>query len=241
MTNYVYKLYSVTWLLVTGILLVATSQESAAAVSTADVDLTAQASEPGIVAHCTSCHGSYGDSLGPAIPTIGGLSRNYLIGAMLAYKFSDNLDQADALIEGDQGIEDVVVLTRPLGIMNTVAEMLSVEEIKEIAAYLSKLAPSSPEQIVDVELANKGADIHQRYCEKCHEDGGTSALDDVGILAGRWKLYLTYVFDDLSAGRRQMPKKMAKKFNAVREDHGDTGFQQLIDYYAGQLMVRDGS
>ena len=85
-----------------------------------------------------------------------------------------------------------------------------------------------------------GAEIHDRYCEKCHEDGGTSTADDVGLLAGQWKLYLTYLFEDLAAGHRQMPKKMARKLDALREDHGDDGIQQLIDYYAGHPGVGGG-
>lgn len=229
------------FLLVLGALIVMTSGGAASAAEISDVMQTEQPTEPDLVAHCTSCHGARGDSSGPATPTIGGLSRNYLIGSLLAYKFAQDLDRADALIESDQDIEDVVVLARPNGIMNAVAEMLSLSDIKTIADYLSRQSPSSAKQITDVELAAEGAKIHNRYCEKCHEDGGTSSLDDVGILAGRWRLYLTYVFEDLSAGTRQMPKKMATKFNAVGDDFGDAGFQRLIDYYSGQVIVRDGS
>lgn len=223
-----------------GLISVAASGAVSAA-EESDVMQSERPSEPDILAHCTSCHGARGDSSGPATPTISGLSRNYLIGSLLAYKFAQDLDTADALIESDQDIEDVVVLARSGGIMNAVAEMLSLSDIKTIADYLSRQTPSSTRQISDIKLAAEGANIHKRYCEKCHEDGGTSSLDDVGILAGRWRLYLTYVFEDLSAGSRQMPKKMAIKFDAVRDDFGDAGFQRLIDYYSGQVIVGDGS
>jgi sulfide dehydrogenase cytochrome subunit len=205
-----------------------------AATASDDIAGTTHPSTPGIVGLCTSCHGDNGKSSGPATPTIGGLSRNYIVGAMLAYKFGQKLDRADALVEADQDIEDVVVFARPGGIMSAVAEMLSVNEIKEIAEYLSVQTLDSREQVVDSTSVAAGADIHDRYCEKCHENGGRSTMDDVGLLAGQWKLYLSYLFEDLAAGRRQMPKKMAAKFDAVREDHGEIGFQQLIDYYAGQ-------
>lgn len=194
-----------------------------------------------LIGLCTSCHGADGNSMGPATPTIGGLSRNYLVGAMLAYKFANDIGQADDLVYADQELEDVVVLERPAGIMTPIAELLSIDEIKELAGYLSQQTPSSPRQDVHSGMSATGADLHDRYCEKCHENGGTSSLDDVGILAGRWKRYLTYLFEDIAVGRRQMPKKMSTKFDAVRKDHGDEGLQQLIEYYAGQQVVRDGS
>ncbi len=230
-------------------LLLALAGMFAATTYAADVELAkngpsprgAGLSDPALVALCTSCHGPQGASLGPATPTIGGLSRNNIIGAMLSYKYAQDLDQTDTLIENDPDIEDVLVLERPPGVMNAIAEMLSIDEIKEIADHLSKQAPGSAKQETDATLAAAGADLHERYCEKCHEDGGTSTLDDVGLLAGRWKLYLTYLFEDLSAGRREMPKKMADKFNALLEDHGDAGFRQLIDYYAAQNVAGGGS
>ena len=229
------------FLSVVGGLIVLAASGTVSAVETGDVMQTEQPSGPDIFAHCTSCHGASGDSGGPATPTIGGLSKNYLIGSLLAYKFAQDLDRADALIDSDPDLEDVVVFSRPGGIMNPVAEMLSVNDIKTIADYLSRQIPNPAKQVADIELAAEGANIHDRYCEKCHEDGGTSSLDDVGILAGRWRLYLTYVFEDFSEGRRQMPKKMAVKIDAVRDDFGDAGFQQLIEYYSGQVIVREGS
>ena len=42
-----------------------------------------------IVNTCVACHGDKGNSVGQAIPTLAGLSPNYLMGAMLAYKYSD--------------------------------------------------------------------------------------------------------------------------------------------------------
>ena len=44
---------------------------------------------------CAACHGPAGNSEGPAIPSIAGLSKNYFIAAMLAYKY----DNDEAAIE----------------------------------------------------------------------------------------------------------------------------------------------
>ena len=223
-----------------GFMLVAASW-AGAAVASSNAPQAAQPPGSSLVALCTPCHGPQGISRGPATPTIAGLSRNYMIGAMLAYKFPDDLGRADALIEQDQDIEDVVVLARPPGIMNAIAEMLSVEEMKAVAAYFSAQDFVAPVQNAGSAQVAAGTDIHQRYCEKCHEDGGRSTADDVGLLAGQWKLYLTYLFEDLSDGYRQMPKKMATKIEAVRADHGDEGIQQLINYYAARNAAEEGS
>lgn len=200
----------------------------------------AQSSDPALVGLCTPCHGPHGVSQGPATPTIARLSRNYVIGAMLAYKFPQDLGRADALIEQDPDMEDVVVLARPPGAMNAIAEMLSMEEIKTVATYFSAQDFVAPRQHSDSTQAASGKDIHQRYCEKCHEDGGQNTADDVGLLAGQWKLYLGYLFEDLAAGHRQIPKKMKTKVDAVVADHGDEGIDHLIEYYAGQPPEGDG-
>jgi sulfide dehydrogenase cytochrome subunit len=189
--------------------------------------------DPGLTGVCTTCHGPRGESRGPATPTISGLSRNYLIGAMLSYKYANDLDTADDLVFENEDIEDVVVLARPTGIMNTVAEMLTLAEIKHIADYFSLQSFTPPVQDTNAESATAGAEIHQRYCGKCHEDGGASTADDVGLLAGQWKPYLTYLFEDLLSGDRQMPKKMATKLDLLQEDHGAEGIPQLIEYYSG--------
>ena len=97
-----------------------------------------------------------------------------------------------------------------------------------------------PKQKVTTEAVAAGDYVHQSFCEKCHEEGGRSTADDVGLLAGQWKLYLTYLFEDLESGKRQMPKKMADKLDAVREEHGEDGVQQLIEYYAGHNSPGSG-
>ncbi len=73
-----------------------------------------------------------------------------------------------------------------------------------------------------------------KYCEKCHADGGSSAEDDAGILAGQWQPYLKWTLDDYNSGDREMYKKMAKKMNKMLKKEGDEGITQLLHYYAGQ-------
>ena len=83
--------------------------------------------------------------------------------------------------------------------------------------------------------AKKGYVLHDKFCEKCHEDGGRSAEDDAGILAGQWTPYLQFTLNDILSGERQMPKKMAKRVEALQERVGDEGFDFLVNYWASQV------
>jgi sulfide dehydrogenase cytochrome subunit len=160
---------------------------------------------------------------------------------MLAYKYADNLERADELIEQDDDLLEVVVLARPAGVMNPVAEMLNLEEIKAIASYFSAQDFVAPVQLGDLTASAAGEKLHENYCGKCHEDGGANTADDVGLLAGQWKLYLTYLLEDLATSDRDSPKKMNDKMAELRADHGEEGIRQLIEYYAGQAAKGSGS
>ena len=59
-----------------------------------------QARQAMLVNTCVACHGENGNSVGPAIPTLAGLSPNYLMGAMLAYKYPD-ADKLEEVIDAD--------------------------------------------------------------------------------------------------------------------------------------------
>ena len=69
-------------------------------------------------------------------------------------------------------------------------------------------------------------------CEDCHgkkgnEDGGSSADDDAGILAGQWMPYLEDQFKEYASDKRPMPKKMKPKMEKLTDDD----IKALIHYY----------
>jgi len=162
---------------------------------------------------CAGCHGTGGVSNGPATPTIAGISEEYFKEIMEAYKSGD----------------------RRSTIMNRIAKGYSEEEIKLLAGYFSKkrFVPAKGQKS-DPKLAKKGAKLHDKYCEKCHGDGGTSTEDDAGILAGQWKPYLQYTLSDFLSGKSEMPKKMRKKLKKLHSKKGDAGIEALLNYYASR-------
>lgn len=182
---------------------------------------------------CLGCHGPNGISVGPATPTISGMSEIYIIGAMLAYKFGDDEDKAEEAIEADPDLEDVEYFPRVATVMNRIAQGYSVEEIKLMAKHFAELPFESAAQDADSGQAKTGAKRHDKYCEKCHEDGGRSAEDDAGVLAGQWMPYLHYTMADFADGDRAMPKKMKKKMEEMHEAHKDAATAELIEFYGG--------
>ncbi len=161
---------------------------------------------------CAGCHGPDGVSYGPATPTIAGASSEYIIEMMTAYK------NAEA----------------PSTIMTRIAKGYTGEQIALMAGYFAKQEFVAQDQTFDADKAAKGAKLHDKYCEKCHAEGGSSAEDDSGILAGQWKPYLAYTLEDFLSGSREMPKKMKKKMKKMIAKKGDGSVELLLNYYASQ-------
>lgn len=183
---------------------------------------------------CFGCHGINGISRGPATPVIAGMSQNYLISAMLSYKYAGDLDKASAILEKHDDLEDVRVKQRFSAMMSRIAKAYSLEEIRELAYYFSQKEFIMPDQKVDLTAAKNGKKLHKKYCEKCHEDWGTTTEDDVGLLAGQWQQYLSYTLNDFASGDREMIKKMKKKMKKMLDKHGDEALNDLVQFYANK-------
>ncbi len=161
---------------------------------------------------CAGCHGTDGASVGPAIPSIGGMSATYITDMMNAYKSGDTNST----------------------IMGRIAKGYSEDEIGAIANYFAEQAQSRADQSFDSAKVAKGQKLHDKYCEKCHSEGGTLADDDSGIMAGQLMPYLQYSMEDFHNGDRAMPKKMKKKVKKLNKKEGDAGIDAIFNYYASQ-------
>jgi sulfide dehydrogenase cytochrome subunit len=159
---------------------------------------------------CAGCHGTSGASAGPATPSIGGISAVYFEEVMQGFKSGEV----------------------PSTIMGRIANGYSDEEIKSMGEHFSQQPFVKAEQSFDAAQADEGAKLHDKYCEKCHADGGASAEDDSGILLGQLTPYLHYAIADFKAGDREMTKKMKKQVNKLIKKEGDAGFEALLNFYA---------
>ena len=162
---------------------------------------------------CAGCHGTDGASVGPAIPTLGGMNGEYFVELMQGYK------------------EDEVYGT----IMNRIAKGYTEEEIALMASFFAGKDFKPAKQKFDEGMVKKGLKLHDKYCEKCHSEGGKILEDEeYYILAGQWTPYLANALSDFREERREMPKKMKKKLDKLIEKEGEEGIDALWAYYASE-------
>ncbi|WP_455223287.1 c-type cytochrome [Kaarinaea lacus] len=161
---------------------------------------------------CAGCHGTNGSSVGPASPTIAGMSADYFIETMLAYKNA----------------------TRPSTIMTRIAKGYTDEEIQLMADFFSNQPIVRQSQNYDSKKARRGKKLHKKYCNKCHEEGGKLAEDDAGILAGQWSPFLRFTLTDFLAGDRPMGNKKKQQLDKLIKQQGEAGVEQLIQFYISQ-------
>ncbi|MCB1857184.1 MAG: cytochrome c4 [Gammaproteobacteria bacterium] len=161
---------------------------------------------------CAGCHGTNGASGGPAAPTIAGLSKDYFIEVM-------------------QGFASGEV---PATIMDRIAKGYTDEEIGQMANFYVGKPFVKAVQTFDDGMVKQGEKLHDKYCEKCHAEGGQSAEDDAGVLAGQWTPYVAWTLADYKAGHREATKKMKKKLEDMLAKEGDEGLQAILSFYASQ-------
>lgn len=159
---------------------------------------------------CSGCHGTDGASLGPASPTIAGISEAYFEEIMKGF--------ADGSV--------------PSTIMGRIAKGYTDDELKTMAKHFAGLKFAAAQQKHDASLATQGAKLHDKYCEKCHANGGTSAEDDAGILKGQWSPYVRWSMEDFQSGKREPPKKMKTQLEKLIQKEGDKGINALLNFYA---------
>lgn len=161
---------------------------------------------------CAGCHGTNGVSMGPATPSIAGMTETTIVDAMKGYKSGE----------------------RPSTIMGRIAKGYTDEEFEAMGQFFSKQKYVPAEQTVDADKAKKGGKLHDKYCDKCHEKGGRIDDDGTSILAGQWMPYLTFSLEDFNSGARNMPKKMKRKLEKMVEKEGAEGLDSIVHFYGSQ-------
>lgn len=159
---------------------------------------------------CAGCHGGKGNSAGPSIPTIAGLSKTYFVEVMEGYKAGDV----------------------PSTIMGRLAKGYTTEEIEQMGDYFAEQSFVAAKQDTDEAKVKKGAKLHEKYCDKCHSEEGSLAEDDAGILKGQWKPYLSAQMMDYHNKDRKATKKMAKKMKKMLNKEGSAGSEALVEFYS---------
>lgn len=159
-----------------------------------------------MIDECDNCHGKDGISEDGKVPTIAGMSAQYIIDTFTGYLSGDRPAIKYKPSSGDETD------------MAEVARKLSEKDIQKLADFYAGKPFKVSEQPFNADMAAKGKEVFDKQCEKCHTEGGAVAADDAGILLGQWKPYLVEQFELYSSGDRVMSKKMKKKYEKVSEE-----------------------
>lgn len=165
-----------------------------------------------LVNKCSICHGKDGNSISPFAPSIAGMQKYYLEWVVDAY-INNN---------------------RPAGIMKDLVDKLTPAEIAELADYFSrqKFVPATQE--FNKELALQGEKLHNKYCEKCHENGGEVTNELPGIIAGQWMGYTRTVLNEYIDGKRKGNTMMMTKLKKMIKNEGFDSIENLVHYYGSR-------
>ena len=109
---------------------------------------------------------------------------------------------------------------------------MSDEQTQALAAYYEKQTFVPRKQEFDAEKAKQGKVLHDKYCEKCHEDAGRITRNNYGFLAGQWTPYLKTAIQDYIDKKRNAPPMMMIKLDKMKENHGQESIDLLLHYYA---------
>lgn len=170
--------------------------------------LLAAAPTPAMLSNtCSACHGQFGQAVGPSIPTLAGQPASYIADSMKKFKSGERVGT----------------------VMNRVARAYSDGDFNAMGEFFSQKKFVRYPQKVDAAKVAKGKELHEKNCQKCHEENGRES-EDGGVIAGQWSEYLHITMDDFASKKRAMPKKMAEKFEGLSKDDRDA----LIDFYASQ-------
>jgi sulfide dehydrogenase cytochrome subunit len=186
--------------------------------------LIAESAEADFTAQCEVCHGPDGVSRWSDIPNISGLPEVVVANALYDFR-----GRARPCRVGECGPQE----TCPDASMCYVSHELDDGEIDRYATYYSSqpFSPSAPDTELDPEVVAAGREVHDRLCEACHTQGGSSPLDQASILRGQNTAYLRNAMADFREGRRVQEAAMAEAM-AVLSD-GET--EALLQFYASPM------
>lgn len=168
---------------------------------------------PVIVEACKSCHAEDGAGVGKTnVPIIAGMPAVHIEEALYAYK-----DGARQCLEEP--------------VMCDTANLLSDENIADLAEHYGALPRNSVDEQFDEELAAIGEKVHSKLCARCHLPPDDPDVDDMlgPPLHGQRSEYLAYALRAyLDGSRENLLPEMEEKIELL--DEGDVAV--LVNYYA---------
>jgi sulfide dehydrogenase cytochrome subunit len=157
---------------------------------------------------CFGCHGPNGVSEAEYMPTISGLNFQYFYATMQAFRKD----------------------RRTATIMGRIAKGYRTSQLQRMALHFGARPWTGRQGDFDEALAQRGRELHIRYCEKCHEQNGHFQDRDTPPIAGQAKGYLYYQMIDYREDSADLPRPpmMQSRLQKLSDDE----LWALAEFYA---------
>ena len=155
---------------------------------------------------CAGCHGTFGGSAGPSMPSLAGQSKEAIVEAMKKFKSGERFST----------------------VMGRLAKGYSDADFVALGDYFAKQKLHVTQQDLDPKLVAKGASLQDANCSRCHLEEGREGKDDTPAMAGQWLPYLQIQMAQYLSGKRKMPEKMEEKVKPLSV----ADLEALLHYYA---------
>lgn len=156
---------------------------------------------------CGGCHGTYGASAGPSVPSLAGQTKEAIVGAMKGFKSGE----------------------RPSTLMGRLAKGYTDADFAAMGDFFAAQKLHITQQTLDPVRMTMGATLHQSKCKQCHMENGKESNDDTPAMASQWLPYLQMQMALYSEGKRTTPKKMTDALKTLSADE----LESLMHFYAG--------
>jgi cytochrome subunit of sulfide dehydrogenase len=158
---------------------------------------------------CNGCHGVRGVSVGPSMPSIGGLPRDYLARVLKEWKY-----------DARTGIT-----------MNRIVKGFSDDELDALAGYFAKQRWVASPQRISANTVHKGRAAVSEKCEDCHGITGSDPDVNAPRINGQWAKYMELELEKFRSPDFKMPhRKMRKAANEMQPDD----VSAVAGYYGAQ-------
>ncbi len=155
---------------------------------------------------CAGCHGTFGGSAGPSMPSLAGQSKEAIVEAMKKFKSGERFST----------------------IMGRIAKGYTDADFAAMGDYFAGQKLHITQQTLDPKLVARGAALQEANCSRCHLEDGKEGKDDTPAMASQWLPYLQIQMAQYLSGKRKMPEKMEEKVKPLSV----ADLEALLHYYA---------
>lgn len=154
---------------------------------------------------CAGCHGTFGASAGPSMPSLAGQSKQAIVEAMKNFKSGE----------------------RPSTVMGRLAKGYTDADFAAMGDFFAGQKLHVTQQMIDQQRVVKGAALHHAKCKNCHPDNGKTNEDDAPPVASQWLPYLQMQMALYVEGKRKTTK-MSEVVKGLSADD----LESLMQFYA---------